>query len=474
MNVLTVLDKERIIMNSKHLIGLAALAAISTSTFAADVRVAHLSPDAPAVDVIVNGNTAFSKLGFGNFTDYVNLPAGQYSIQVVASGTTGPAVIDTTVDLPEEGDFTIAAIETLSNITAKIFEDTNTRTPGNTSVRFVHASPGTPAVDIAVQDGPVLFADVSFGDSGGYIVVPQGTYNLEARVAGTDIVALSLPNVELQGGTTVSVWASGLLKGIPALGVAVSLDVAPKANLRVIHASPDAPPVDVKLNQNRVITNLAFNEATGYTMIDQDFYNVQVVPNGLDDPIVIDANLELVAEDYTVVAINTLDSISPMVVVDDNTITDSARIRFIHASPNAPAVDIAVSNGGPVLFANIEFAQNAGYIEVPGGTYDLEARVAGTDIVALSVPGLNVTGNRNFTVMATGLLNANPELGVLAILDAEKCITDVVGNGNTDIRDILAVIDRFGSSDPWADINSTGVVDIDDLMLVIMNYGSCN
>ena len=39
-------------------------------------------------------------------------------------------------------------------------------------VRFVHASPGTPAVDIALAGGPVLFAD--FGESGGYIEVPAG------------------------------------------------------------------------------------------------------------------------------------------------------------------------------------------------------------------------------------------------------------------------------------------------------------
>ena len=160
-------------MDSKYLIGFAALAAVSTSTFAADIRVAHLSPDAPAVDVIVNGNTAFSKLGFGNFTDYVNLPTGQYSIQVVAAGTTGPAVIDTTVHLPPTGDFTIAALDTLSNITAQIFEDTNTMTPGITSVRFVHASPGTPAVDIAVQDGPVLFSDVSLSMVSGHRFAEQ-------------------------------------------------------------------------------------------------------------------------------------------------------------------------------------------------------------------------------------------------------------------------------------------------------------
>jgi hypothetical protein len=461
-------------MHFKHLLGMTTALALSASALAANVRVAHLSPDAPPVDVLVNGSAAFSDLPFGGFTAYADLPAGEYEIQVVAAGTSGPAVIDTVVTLPQSGDFTIAAINTLKNITPAIFEDENIRIPGMTRVRFLHASPDTPAVDIAVTDGPVLFANVSFGASGGYVDVPEGIYDLEARLANTDVVALSLPDVALEGGTVVSVWASGLLNGDPPLGVAVSLDLAPQAKLRVIHASPDAPAVDVKLNKVRAITNLSFNEATQYAMVDPGQYNVQVVPAGADDPVVIDADLELAVADYTVIASNTLDSITPIVLVDDNTLSDLARIRFIHASPDAPAVDIAVSNGGPVLFADIEFGESGGYIEVPGGIYDLEARVAGTDTVALSVPGVSVTGNRNFTILATGLLGSDPQLGVLATLDAERCATDVVGNGQTDVNDILALIDRFGSNDPWADVNDTGLVDIDDIMAVLMNYGRCN
>ena len=150
------------------------------------------------------------------------------------------------------------------------------------------------------------------------IEVPGGTYDLEARVANTDIVALSLPGVELSGGSGVSIWASGFLNAEPALGVAVSVDVEPKAKLRVIHASPDAPSVDVKLNGTRAITELAFNESTDYAMIDAGEYNVKVVPAGLDDPVVIDADLDLMAMDYTVVASDVLSSITPIVLVDDN------------------------------------------------------------------------------------------------------------------------------------------------------------
>ena len=208
-------------MKLLNLTSILATLAISTSAMSADVRVAHLSPDAPAVDVLVNGAVAFSNASFGEFTDYAPLPAGEYLIQVVPTGATEPVVIETTLDVPSHGDFTVAAINELADITATVFEDQNIRIPGSTRVRFVHASPGTPAVDIALADGgAVLFSDVSYGESGGYITVPGGIYDLEARVAGTDTVALSLPGVALSGGTGVTVWASGLLGGTPPLGVA--------------------------------------------------------------------------------------------------------------------------------------------------------------------------------------------------------------------------------------------------------------
>ncbi|MDG2422416.1 MAG: DUF4397 domain-containing protein [Phycisphaerales bacterium] len=450
------------------------IASIATMASAADVRVAHLSPDAPAVDVLVNGAPAFTNVAFGDVTGYAELPEGTYDIKVVAAGTTGPAVIDAMIPLPESGDFTIAAVDSLKNIGAVIYADVNVRTPGSTGVRFVHASPGTPAVDIAVANGgPVLFADVAFGESGGYVTVPSGEYDLEARVAGTEIVALSLPGVALTGGTSITVWAKGFLNGEPALGVAVSLDLAPTANIRVIHASPDAPAVDVKVNGARAIEQLPFNEGTPYTSLPADTYNIQVVPAGLDDPVVIDATLPLDAFDYSVIAINTLANIQPLVLVDNNELWADARIRFVHASPDAPAVDIALANGGPVLFSNVSFGENGGYISVPGGIYDLEARVAGTDTVALDVPGLNVTGFRSFTVVATGLLTGEPALGVLPLLDDERCATDIVGDGQTGVNDILTLLSKWDTSDPWADVDDSGFVDVDDAMLVIMNYGTC-
>ena len=60
----------------------------------ARIRVVHASPDAPAVDVLVNGQVAFQNVAFSEITDYAGLDAGTYSVQVVPTGATEPVVID--------------------------------------------------------------------------------------------------------------------------------------------------------------------------------------------------------------------------------------------------------------------------------------------------------------------------------------------------------------------------------------------
>lgn len=195
-----------------------------------------------------------------------------------------------------------------------------------------------------------------------------------------------------------------------------------KARVRVVHASPDAPAVDVWVNDSiKAFTNAPFKGITAYAALDPATYNVKVVPAGATTPVVIEADLTLEAnKDYTVVAVNTLANIEPIVLVDNNSTpaAGKAHVRFVHASPDAPAVDIAVANGGPVLFSNVAFKEVGDYLPVDAGTYDLEVRLAGTSTVALSVPGLRLNDRTVYTVFAMGLAGGSPALTAVPSVDA--------------------------------------------------------
>lgn len=184
----------------------------------ARVRVIHASPDAPAVDVWVEGAPAFTDVAFADITAFAQLPAGTYNVQVVPAGATSPVVINADLTLVDGTDYTVIATDFLNNITPIILTASGGGpAPGNAWVRFFHGSPDAPAVDIAVAGSSVLFGNVAFQQSAEYLEVPAGTYDLEARVAGTSTVALPLPGVTLADGGVYTAYAVGLLADLGKL-----------------------------------------------------------------------------------------------------------------------------------------------------------------------------------------------------------------------------------------------------------------
>jgi len=214
----------------------------ATSALAADgkamVRVVHASPDAPAVDVWVNGAVAFSNAPFKGITGYAALDPASYKVQVTPTGASTPVVIDATLDLAADTDYTVVAVGQLAAIEPLVLVDNNsTPAAGKAHVRFVHASPDAPAVDIAVKGGPVLFSNVAFKGVGDYLPVDAGTYDLEVRLAGTTTVALAVPGLALADQTVYTVFAMGLA-GDGSLTAVPSVDAKAPATLPATGGSP--------------------------------------------------------------------------------------------------------------------------------------------------------------------------------------------------------------------------------------------
>lgn len=189
------------------------------------VRVLHASPGAPGVDVYANGNLIARNLRYRSFTPYLKINPGNYNIKVYATGTKTNPVIDTNVNLKANTIYTAAAVGRLPNIELfPIIEPRVTISPSKTNVRFAHLSPNTPAVDITLPDGTVLFPNVSYKGVTAYKPVAPGRYTLQARIAGTDNVVLTVPNIDLRGGTNMTIYAVGLVGERPGLQVLIPMD----------------------------------------------------------------------------------------------------------------------------------------------------------------------------------------------------------------------------------------------------------
>lgn len=178
-----------------------------------------------------------------------------------------------------------------------------------------------------------------------------------------------------------------------------------KANVKVVHASPDAPGVDLLVDNAVVGTNLTFPNFTPYLEVNAGTRNIKVNVTGTSTT-AIQANLNLEAnKNYSVFAVNNVSSIEPL-VIEDNLSTPAsgkAHVRFIHLSPNAPAVDIT-TNTGAVVFSNYAFKGYSAFTPLDAGTYNLQVRLAGTSTVVLDLPGITVASGKIYTVFAKGLV----------------------------------------------------------------------
>lgn len=181
-----------------------------------ELRVVHASPDAPNVDVYVDGDAVLEDVEFGTVSDYLELPPDTYQIEVTAAGDPDTSVFNESVEVPE-GDFTALAIGELAEesetpFTVEVLEDDNSPTDeGMARVRAVHTSPDAPAVDITVEGtGDALFENVSVGDAG-YVSVPEGEYTLEIRVAQDDNEGdvVSTFDLNAEAGAVYSAFAVG-------------------------------------------------------------------------------------------------------------------------------------------------------------------------------------------------------------------------------------------------------------------------
>lgn len=212
-----------------------------------------------------------------------------------------------------------------------------------------------------------------------------------------------------------------------ALGLASfqSASADDHAYVRVMHASPDTPAVDIFVDGEAAVEALAFPNDTGYVELPAGAHNVQVFvspSDGSGDP-ALEADLELaVGGYYTVLATGLLEDGSlSLLPLEDNVgqpEAGNAHVRLIHASPDAPAVNVLVAGTDTEVFSDVEFNDAQGPTPVPAGSYDLEVALAADGTVALEVPGVALADSAVYTFVATGLAG-DGSLAVQALVDAE-------------------------------------------------------
>jgi Domain of unknown function (DUF4397) len=174
---------------SALLLGIPAAAAHASSatTGTGWIRLAHLSPNTPAVDVYLYsfGNSdaqiVLHHVAYGTVSPYEAVTAGDYSVAMRAAGAsaTSQPVLSTSVTIKADHAYTVAGMGPESGLRLQVMEDTLTTPPGKTLVRVIQASLKQQTVKVTCS-GQTIVPKATFGSVTSYVTIPPGTWTMAA------------------------------------------------------------------------------------------------------------------------------------------------------------------------------------------------------------------------------------------------------------------------------------------------------
>jgi uncharacterized protein DUF4397 len=164
-----------------------ALATTPAQDSPAYLRLAHLSPDTPTVDVYVDSAADPSRsfvvpgVGYGVVSQYQPLAPDSYVISMRPAGApaSSPPVISATVDARSGAAYTVAGTGKSADLGLDVLTDKLDIPPaGKASVRVINAALSVPSADVGPVNGPVWAQDVAFGTETAYVDCPLGRWDL--------------------------------------------------------------------------------------------------------------------------------------------------------------------------------------------------------------------------------------------------------------------------------------------------------
>jgi predicted RNA-binding protein len=427
-------------------VGLLAFPALAQDD--ATFRVAHFSADAGPVDVYVNGDVLLENVEFGTVSDWMSVPAGSYAVDIAPTGTSADdAVLSTDLAL-EAGDtyFTAAAVgfATRPDIypleVQVIAEDFSTLNPAEARVTLFHAIPTVQPVSVLVDDITLVsglgFAElVDMEADGTYSAdLIAGTYDVSVEFTESGENIFDLPETTLTPNRNYFIAVAGLETAPELVFVSTNpdnmmgdADMADEmaegpATLRVAHFAEDAPAVDIYVNGDVAVEDVAYPAVSSFLELGAGTYTVDVVPAGAalaDSVLSADVTLEA-GQAYTAAAVGLLSrpDITPLKIVlleEDYSaiVPGESRFSVFHTSAGAPPVDVLVN--GEVFVASLAYpgtlGDNDGYVDfdVLSGTYDIQVTAAGDpETVLIDLPGTELApGNQYFIAAINSPDNIN-------------------------------------------------------------------
>ena len=411
----------------------------------ARAQIVHNSPS-PVVDIYFNDELALDNFEFRSATGFGYVPAG-VSISVGVAPGNSSSVNDVIASFPvvfENGKRYVVIANGIvgspsTPFTLNILENAREEAENSTQLELgiFHGAPNAPAVDVVpFGETTPLVGNLAYGAFTGYVGLTPDVYllDIETTAAPKTNVGTWGGDFSTLGGLSGVVFASGLVGQDPEFGLYLAVPnglVVPLpafARTQIIHNSPN-PTVDVYFDDERVLDNFAFRQATGVGLLPAGSpFTLSVAPansTSVNDAIYdLDVPGIQTGKMYTVMAAGVVGNpTTPFQLYINENGRDRAAtgsgvdLNLFHGSPDAPEVDVVVPPG-LVVFDNIEFGEFSSYVNVPASSYIVNVTPSNNNsaVVASYIADVTPLEGQAATVFASGFLSGQPGFEVWVAL----------------------------------------------------------
>lgn len=417
------------------------------------IRALHASPDAPAVNIWVNGATALTDVDYTQGSGFLAV-VEENVVQVEAITPAGNVVvIDENINLDYNTEASVIAVNTVADgirALAVVNNSGERIADGYFRAQVVHASASAPPVDVYVTalgadligSAPVngAMTPLAFEDFTGRLEVPAGFYQIRIAVAGdaTKTAVFDSGEIELPAGADLMIVAVDNVGPGNSPVTLIVLDGTTAAQLKdantpasvvAVHLSPDAPAVDILADVNATPENEAIALVRNVSF--GDYCDISSVPAPGDYTISIAANADnnIVAlqfplavnqgDEATAIVSGFLSQGSPAITAlplagDTRSVFTETKLRITHAAPSTAEVDLYLVAAGtdisdPMVTPTIPavpFGASTSMLSIANGMYDAIVTPQGSKTAAIELLGLNFTGGE-----VLGVIARDPKIG---------------------------------------------------------------
>lgn len=357
-----------------------------------------------AYDVEVNQAPTFSNIQFRRSTASQTLAAGDYTLDLhpIGDATTTLASLNLSIQ-PNESLFVIISGPSTAP-EMHLYADNLAPVPVNTArLQVIHLAPNLPDFSVQTHNSIQLIEQLSLNGIS-QTDLAGGNYAF-------DLIDASNPNQRV--GYADAVISSGNLHTLIIYGdptqryVSFSQPLAQVALGRFVHASPQTEAIDLYLNDNILLSNMAYGDRTEHLSFIAGRYQLSVYPHGSNPNTTpaIFSNEIFINSDSLAFTFALIGGPHPRIDSYADNLemipTGKARIRFIHGALNVPSLSIINGADNRNLAAGLAFGQGSFNLDVNANTRVFYFNHVGAGII-YRIEAFPLTAGAAYTFIFTG------------------------------------------------------------------------